>query len=121
MTITKERRSHQRFVTPDNVLALSTWSYGQVVNISMSGMRIKYLLHRQDRFQDSFEVGLLNDSGDHYLAKLPCRVVSCLDTTPSSMPANLFIREAGVMFDSLSPSQARQLADFVMKNTLINT
>lgn len=120
MNITKERRKHQRFDTLDNILALNTMSFGQVVNMSMGGLRIKYLLRRTDPFHYFFKISLLNNVGDQYIDNLPCKVVSFIDSEPISKPMNLYIREAGVMFTGLTPSQIDQLADFVLHNTLIN-
>ncbi|MBU0680197.1 MAG: PilZ domain-containing protein [Proteobacteria bacterium] len=119
MNIAKERRKHQRFEALDNILAINTSSFGQVINVSMSGLRIKYLLRRNDPFHHAFDIALLNNTGDQYIDKLPCRVVSSIDFTPSIMPQNLFVREVGVMFDDLTSAQINQLADFVLHNTLV--
>ncbi len=116
----KERRKHQRFDSIENILALNTMSFGQIVNISMGGLRIKYLLHRNDPFQHFFNISLLNNGDNQYIDSLPCKVVSFIDSGPISLPMNLFIREAGVMFTDLTTPQINQLADFVLHNSLIN-
>lgn len=117
----KNRRRHHRFATIDNILPLNTMSFGQVINMRMGGLRIKYLLLRPDQpFQHSFEISILNNAGDKYIDKLSCKVVSFTDSAPISPAINLFTREAGVMFTDLTSSQKNQLADFVHHNTLAN-
>ncbi len=120
MSLAKERRKHQRFEALDNVLALNNSSFGQVINMSMGGLRIKYLLRRNDPFLHSFAISLLNHAGDTYIDSLPCKVVSFHDSGPICPPMSLFIREAGVMFTDLTSSQSNLLADFLLDNTLVN-
>jgi hypothetical protein len=119
MNPAKERRKHQRFEAVNNILAINSLSFGQVVNLSMGGLRIKYLLHRNDPFQQAFEIGLLNNVGDTYLEKLPCQVVSAIDSSLPDLPRNLFVREVGVMFTDLNSHQINMLAEFVLHNTLV--
>ncbi len=118
MNTLKERRKHRRYEAQDNILALNTLSFGQVINMSMGGLRIKYLLRRDDPFDDTFDISLLNNSGDHYIDKLSCKVVNIIDSEPICPPLNLFIREAGVMFTDLTPAQKELLNHFVMHNSM---
>ena len=117
MNTLKERRKHRRFEAQDNILALNTLSFGQVLNMSMGGLRIKYLLRHDDPFHHTFEVSLLNNSGDQYIDKLACKVVNIIDSEPICPPLNLFIREAGVMFTDLTQAQKDLVDHFVMHNS----
>ncbi|MEN8256644.1 MAG: PilZ domain-containing protein [Thermodesulfobacteriota bacterium] len=118
MDTLEERRKHKRFQAQDNVLALNALSFGQVINMSMGGLRIKYLLRRNDPFHKSFEISLLNNSADHYIDKLSCKVVNITDSGPICPPLNLFIREAGVMFLGLTPAQKDLLDHFLIYNSV---
>jgi hypothetical protein len=121
MDVIQERRKHQRFDALDNILALNTLSFGQVINMSMGGLRIKYLLRRNEPFQYFFKISLLNNAGDEYIDNLPCQVVSFIDSDPICPPMNLFIREAGVKFYELTSQQIHQVADFVFHNSLVHS
>jgi hypothetical protein len=114
----KERRRHQRFAATDSILAVHSSNFGQVVNVSMGGLRLKYLLHRNDSFQNSFEIGLLSHDGLRYIDRLPCKVVSARDSPLSQATLDLFVLEVGVVFTHLSPRQTRQLHDFILHNSL---
>ena len=113
----QERRQHNRFQAHDNILALNTLSFGQVLNMSMGGLRIKYLLRIGDPFKESFHISLLNSTGDQYIDNVVCKVVSITDSAPICPPLNLFIREAGVQFACLTPTQKDFMRNFVLLNS----
>ncbi|MEN8256643.1 MAG: PilZ domain-containing protein [Thermodesulfobacteriota bacterium] len=123
MKIKKERRHHHRFDSLGNIIAINTMNLGQVINLSMGGLRIEYLLRPNDLFEHSFSISLLNNTGDRYIDNLPCKIVSFEDSEPifpSINSINLFTREAGVMFDDLTSSQIKQLSYFVVHTVLLN-
>ncbi len=120
MKTVKERRQHHRFDALVNILAFNTMSFGQVINMSMGGLRIRYILRLDEPFRHSFEISILNNAGDQYIDGLSCKVASCTDYGPISPSLNLFTREVGVMFTNLTPSQKNKLADFLRHNTLTN-
>ena len=118
MNTVKDRRQHRRYTAIENILALNTESFGKVVDMSLGGLRIKYLLRRGDPFHHDFDISLLNDTGEHYIDKLPCKVVSITDSRPICPPLNLFIREAGVAFTGLSVTQKNLLSHFIVYNSI---
>ncbi len=119
MNTIKERRQDQRFEALDNILAINIQNFGQVINISMGGLRIKYLVRPNEPFEHSFKISLLNGAGDQCIKSLACKTISFNDFGPIAPSINLFTREARVMFTDLTTSQKNQLADFVLHNTLI--
>ncbi len=119
MQTIKERRQHPRFDAVDNILAISIKNFGQVIDISMGGLRIKYLLRPNEPFDQSFTISLLNNAGNQCIKSLTCETISFHDTGPIAPSINLFTREARVMFTDLSGPQKNQLADFVLHNTLV--
>ncbi|MBU0680198.1 MAG: PilZ domain-containing protein [Proteobacteria bacterium] len=114
MDTNKERRQHHRFKSLDNIVALNNMNLGSVINMSMGGMRIKYLLRPGDSLKKSLKISLLNNEGDQYIDNLPCKVVSSTDSGPILPSTDLSTREVGVRFTNLSSSQLTKLSDFVV-------
>ena len=114
MDTKEERREHHRFDSLGDIIAINSKNYGQVVNLSMTGLRVKYFMRPSDSFKNSFTISLLNKNGNKYIDNLPCKVVSLEDSTSSSSPVSLFTREAGIVFGDLTSSQMKQLSDFVV-------
>ena len=114
METKEERREHHRFDSLSDIIAINSKNFGQVVNMSMTGLCVKYLLRPSDSFERSFKLSLLNKDGNRYIDNLPCNVVSLQDSDPISPSANLFTREARIVFDDLTSSQVKQLSDFVV-------
>lgn len=114
----KERRQHARFNVKKNTMAFNSTTFGEIINISEGGLRMKCLLHSDDTFDHSFQVGLLSNTGDYYLDNLPCKVVSIKDSSPLRSSRSTFIREAGIMFIDLTADQKAKLALFLQQNTI---
>jgi hypothetical protein len=114
MDTNKERRQHHRFDSLDHIVALNSMNLGTVINMSMSGMRIKYLLRPRDSLKKSCKISLLNNEGDQYIDNLLCKVVSSTDSGATFPSTNLATREVGVTFTNLSSSQLTKLSDFVV-------
>ncbi len=113
----QDRRQHQRFKVKQNTLALSTSTFGEIINISAGGLRLKCLLHSDEPFATAFDIGLLANEGDYYLDNLPCKVVSIKDSSPLQASWSTFIREAGIMFVNLTGDQQAKLSLFLKQNT----
>ena len=113
----QERRKSPRFSVKQNTMAFNNTTFGEVVNISTGGLRMKFLLHRNDTFETSFQLGLLSSKGDYYLDNLPCKVIRMKDTSPLRSSRSTFIREAGIMFVDLNSDQQAKLSLFLQQNT----
>lgn len=115
----RERRKYPRLDVKENTMAFNSTTFGDIINISQGGLRMKFLLHRDDNFQPSFQIGLLSCKGDYYLDDLPCKVVQLKDSSPLRSSRSTFIREASIMFLDLSADQEAKLAFFLEQNTII--
>jgi hypothetical protein len=102
-----------------NTMAFNTTTFGEVLDLSTGGLRMKCLLHGEDRFETSFRIGLLSSAGDYYLDNLPCKVISIKDSPPLRSSRSTFVREAGIMFMNLNADQRAKLALFLQKNRMI--
>ena len=63
MDTKEERREHHRFDSLGDIIAINSKNYGQVVNLSMTGLRVKYFMRPSDSFKKSFTISLLNKKG----------------------------------------------------------
>ncbi len=116
--IPQERRNYTRLDVRKNTMAFNATTFGEIINISEGGLRIKCLLHSDDNFETSFTVGLLSNTGNYFLDHLPCKVVSIKDSSPLRSSRSTFIREAGLMFLDLTADQKAKLALFLQQNTI---
>lgn len=113
----KDRRQHQRFKVKKNTMAFNSTTFGEVINISEGGLRLKCLLHTDEPFATEFDIGLLSSEGDYYLDNLPCKVVSIKDSSPLQASRSTFMREAGIMFVNLTGDQQAKLSLFLKQTT----
>lgn len=113
----KERRQSPRFTVKQNTMAFNDTTFGDIINISKGGLRMKFLLHRNDNFTPSFQIGLLSSTGDYYLDNLPCKVVSMKDSSPLLPSRSTYICEAGIMFHDLTADQQAKLSLFLKQNS----
>jgi hypothetical protein len=69
-----ERRTHPRYNVGDNVLVFSHDTFGQILNISKSGLAYRYLTTKDDTIAADVELGFLNTESGFYLDKLTIRL-----------------------------------------------
>jgi hypothetical protein len=112
----KERRKYPRSGVKENTMAFMKTTFGEIVNISKGGLYIRCLLHTNDQFDTSFQIGLLSGNADYFLENLPCKVISVKDSSPLQSSRATFIREAGLMFLHLTSKQQTDLDRFLKQN-----
>lgn len=117
----EERRRHLRVMVKQNTMAFNSTTFGEVMDLSTGGLRMKCLLHGDDKFETSFRIGLLSSSGDYYLDNLPCKVISIKDSSPLRSSRSTFVREAGIMFMNLNADQQAKLSLFLQKNRMVQS
>ena len=113
----QERRQHPRFVPHEELMAFNQRNFGQVINISVGGLRYKSLLLKTEQAETPPHIALLNSSGGHYLDQLPCQIVQSVDSPPLLPSSNTIIRETSVKFVGLTPKQLESLNAFLIDNT----
>ena len=97
-------------------MRVHTARFGQVVNMSLGGLCVKYILRPSEPFPNTLEIALLNKSANHFVEDLPCRVVSVHDASPFNPRLKLFTRTAGLQFLNLTTRQKKQLVSFMAAN-----
>lgn len=108
-----ERRKHPRYNVGDNVLVFSHETFGQILNISKSGLAYRYLAAKDDTMAADVELGFLNTESGFYLDKLRCNVVRSNDSIPLHPSSSTLIRTNGVEFAQLTDKQYSILDGFL--------
>jgi hypothetical protein len=110
-----ERRKHPRYNVGDNVLVFSHDTFGQILDISRSGISYRYLTAKDDTIAADVELGFLNTENGFYLDKINCKVVRSNDSSPLHPSSNTFIRTNGIEFAQLTDEQHVILDNFLKK------
>lgn len=93
-------------------IAFNSVSFGEVVNLSKSGMAIQYLAQRNASQDEMTEVNLINSKEGYLLGEIPCRMAYVQDTRKNGQ--NNVVRRIGVEFVDLSHTQQESL-DMLLK------
>lgn len=111
-----ERRRHTRYTVGDNVLVFSHDTFGQILNISKSGLAYRYLTVKNDRISTDVELGFLNTEDGFYLDKLNCKIIRSNDSTLLHPSSTTLIRTNGVEFLQLTDEQRSFIDSFLNQN-----
>lgn len=74
-----ERRKHPRYTVGDNVLVFSPDTFGQILNISKSGIAYRYLTAKDDTIAADVELEFLNTENGIEFAQLTDEQHAILD------------------------------------------
>ena len=108
-----ERRRHPRFDVGDNVLVFSNDTFGQILNISKSGLAYRYLSVKEDWIDTTVELGVLNTETGFYLDKLNCKIVTSNDSEAIHPSSSTLVRTNGVEFVDMTDDQLLCLFNFI--------
>ncbi len=108
-----ERRKHKRYHLSDDILVFNELTFGQIINISKSGLAFRYLTTK-DVVQDPyFELGILNSSNGAYIENIPCKTITSTDSAPIHPAGQTIIRRNGVQFGQLTKEQLQKIEEFL--------
>ena len=112
-----EQRQHRRFRVPKTTF-VALWPeffrVGQVADISMGGLAFRHMTGEEPP-NGSLELDLFLAGRSFYLYKLPLEMIwnfEPVEASPSNAPD---LRQCGLQFGALTPSQAAQL-DYFIRN-----
>ena len=111
----EERRSHQRFHVREGALAFFGAVPGEIVDISMSGMSLKYV-PLDNVTSQQVEIDIFVPGQDFYLPGLSCRLVSQVDCPKSTPYQSVQVKQMRVKFCDLTPDQCSGLKVFFQHN-----
>lgn len=110
---THERRRHPRYNVGDNVLVFSSDTFGQILNISKSGLAYRFLTMQDDWIDNIVELGFLNTETGFYLDKINCKIITSNDSEPIHPSSYTLVRTNGVEFIDLTDDQLTCLDNFL--------
>lgn len=108
-----ERRHSQRFKAPEKTLAITQDFIGQIVDISASGCKFRYIDNSGTLSQQKAMDIMMSDS-DFYLEHIPI-AMAWQERPESAALSTITIREVGVYFSPLLPAQQDRIDHFIKK------
>ena len=110
-----EQRQHKRFRVPKTTF-VALWPeflrVGQVADISMGGLAFRHL-RGEEPPNGSLELDLFLAGRSFYLYRVPSEMIWNLDPVEASSYNSQNLRQCGLRFGELTPSQTAQLEYFV--------
>ncbi|MBW1742430.1 MAG: PilZ domain-containing protein [Deltaproteobacteria bacterium] len=114
-----EQRQHRRFRVPKTTF-VALWPeffrVGQVADISMGGLAFRHLTS-EDPPNGSLELDLFLAGRSFYLYKLPLEMIWNFEPVKANSSNAPNVRQCGLQFGGLTPSQAAQLEYFIRNYT----
>ena len=112
-----DRRSHTRFRVRKGALAFFGAVPGEITDISLSGMSVKYVpLDKENR--PDLHVDFFVPDQDFFLADIPCHLVSDVEFPTDAPFMAVQVKRLGIKFGTLTPEQRHGLEKFFQHNAL---
>ena len=106
-----ERRLHDRIPAKSGTLVLSNIIFGDLIDISLSGLSFTYRGDKSESMHDFLELDILCGSDALFLRDIPCQTIS--DIKILSDPESIItIRRRGVQFVNPTTPQSAMLERF---------
>ncbi len=91
-------------------VAFGSENFGEIINISQTGIAIEFMVYKDADIQHISEINLLNNIEGYLLSQLGCSTIYTSDT-PSSPTANATVlRRVGMRFTPMDENQQSQLS-----------
>ena len=119
----KDRRKDERFQVK-RFTFVKLWSesnedIGQLLDISESGLSLRYFLKAQNPINFS-QLGIFSPDCDLAIDGIPFRVISDTELPNGSPLDPIMFRRSGVQFGQLTPKQLSELDYFLKTNTTMS-
>ncbi len=116
----KENRKHTRFLAKEltfvKLVSEHEENVGQLMDISRSGLSIRYFTTREN-LQDFSALSIFSSYGDYNSGKIPIKIMSDIEREKSPSGKQT-LRRYGIQFDRLIPKQMAELDNFLLNHTL---
>jgi hypothetical protein len=117
---TPERRKHRRF-QPQNgafaVLMPHFHQWGQLIDISRSGLAFHCGVAEEQPLDESLKLGILLARAGFYLRKVPFTAIADFEVAHEDAYLVHVIRRCSVKFEGLTDKQVSQLEYFIQNHT----
>lgn len=105
-----ETRNATRHCLKRGFIAFGSENFGEIVNISQTGIAIEFMAHKNADVVDFSEIHLINNLEGYLLRQLNCSIVYTADTPLSSTDNLTVLRRMGMKFTTMDESQQSQLS-----------
>lgn len=116
----KDKRKHTRFLAKElTFVKLGSEheeSIGQLVDISRSGLSIRYFAI-EENLQGFSDLSIFSSDGDYSSEKIPIKIISDIEREKSPSGKQT-LRRYGIQFEKLTPEQTAELDNFLISHTL---
>ena len=117
---TPERRKHRRFQPQEGAFAVliphfNQW--GEVIDISKSGLAFCCATAEEQPLDESLKLGILLASAGFYLRKVPFKTIADFEIAHQGPYVHNAVRRCSVEFAGLTHTQASQLEYFIQNHT----
>ncbi|MBW1744757.1 MAG: PilZ domain-containing protein [Deltaproteobacteria bacterium] len=115
-----ERRKHRRFQARDGAFAVlmpDFHQWGQLIDISTSGLAFRYATTSEQASNGSSKLGILLASAGFCLRKVPFKAISDFEIAHEDDYLLSAMRRCSVEFAGLTLSQVSQLEYFIQNHT----
>lgn len=104
-----ETRQAVRHRLKRGFIAFGSENFGEIVNISQTGIAIELMVHPDTDNVDFSEIHLINNLEGYLLRQIGCDTVYTSDTPISSTNNSTVLRRLGMKFTPLDENQQSQL------------
>jgi hypothetical protein len=104
-----ETRKAPRHRLKRGFIAFGSENFGEIVNISQTGIAIEFMVHKDADSMDFSEIHLINNLEGYLLRQLTCRTVYTSDIPISATDKFTVLRRLGMKFTPLDENQQSQL------------
>ena len=115
------KRTHPRFRAKDltfvKLNSENKEDIGQLVDISMAGLSLRYFIDGE-KSQNYSSLGIFLSGGAFNIDQIPFRVVADNALNSNSPFSTIILRRYAVQFEKLTPEQSAMLDYFLLKHTL---
>lgn len=108
-----ETRQATRHRLKRGFIAFGSENFGEIVNISQTGIAIELMVNRNADNIDFSEIHLINNLEGYLLRQLGCSTVYTSDTPVSSADDFTVLRRMGMKFTLLDENQQNQLSSLL--------
>lgn len=112
-----DRRSHKRFPVRKGALAFFGAVPGEITDISLSGMSVKYVPLEKEANRE-FQVDFFVPDQNFFLSNIPCHLVSDMDFPTDAPYQAVQVKRLGIKFGELTSEQQLGLRNFFQQNAL---
>jgi hypothetical protein len=112
-TNTSDTRRAARHCLKHGFIAFNSDNFGEIINISQTGMAIEFMAQKNTETKAIPEISLINNLDGYLLSQLGCSTVYISDIPLSPTDSFTVLRRIGLEFTSINEKQESQLNSLI--------